>query len=74
MGRFPALRCRYSHKPSLNACPSLYLFLFPITFAAFEFTMATITTPVTEMFGIKHPILLAGTEPSAYVPQTGIVS
>lgn len=23
-------------------------------------TMATITTPLTELFGIKHPILLAG--------------
>jgi hypothetical protein len=28
----------------------------------------TITTPLTKMFGIKHPIILAGTSPSLSAP------
>ena len=32
-------------------------------------TMSTISTPITQLFGIKHPILLAGSVSSPIVPQ-----
>lgn len=35
-----------------------YLYLSPDTIP--QQTMATISTPITQLFGIKHPILLAG--------------
>jgi len=52
----PARPYKDYHKRFTPHCPSSPS-LIP---ASNNITMATITTPITELFGIKHPVLLAG--------------